>query len=98
MKIFILLLADRPPFYCLSTLVDTPLSDALYDKPLIFTLVHFSGHSLAILDIYLSVLFQFVHFSGRPLSAALHDETLVLMLVHFSGHTAYCLHVYPNII
>ena len=65
MRIFILLLADRLPFYCLSTLVDTPLSDALYDKPLIFTLVHFSGHSHAILDIYLSALFQFVHFSGH---------------------------------
>ena len=78
--------------------MDTHLSDALYDKPLFLVLIHFSGHSLAILDIYLSVLFQFVHFSGRPLSAALHDETLVLMLVHFSGHTAYCLHVCPNII
>ena len=78
--------------------MDTHLSGALHDRTLILALIHFSGHCLAILDIYLSVLFQFVHFSGRPLSAALHDETPVLMLVHFSGHTAYCLHVYPNII
>ena len=54
------------PFFCLSTLVDAPLSDALYDRPLFLVLVHFSGHNLAILDIYLSVLFQFVHFSGHP--------------------------------
>ena len=57
----------------LSTLVDTPLLSVLYDRMIILVFVHFSGHSLAILDIYLSVLFQLVHFSGRPLSAALHD-------------------------
>ena len=50
----------------LSTFVDTPLSAALHDRTLILALVHFSGRSLAILDIYLSVLFQFVHFSGHP--------------------------------
>ena len=78
--------------------MDTPLSDALYDKPLFLVLVHFSGHSLAILDIYLSALSQFVHFSGRPLAVALHDKTWILVLVHFNEHAAYYLHVYPNTI
>ena len=34
------------------------------DRPLLP--VHFSGHTFTSFDIYLSVFFQFVHFSGHP--------------------------------
>ena len=78
--------------------MDTPLSDALYDKPLFLVLVHFSGHSFAILDIYLNALFQFVHFSGRPLSAALYDRTLILAFVHFNGHSLAILDIYLSVL
>ena len=74
--------------------MDTPLSDALYNKPLIFTLVHFSEHNLAILDIYLSALFQFVHFSGHTFTSFDIYLSALFQFVHFSGRTAFILFKY----
>ena len=54
-----------------------------------FLSVHFSGHSLAILDIYLSVLFQFVHFNGHSLAILNIYLSALSKFVHFSGHPSF---------
>ena len=75
--------------------MDTPLSDALYNKPLFLVLVHFSGHRLYIITAF--ILTRYLILStlvDTPLSVALHDKPLFLGLVHFSGRNLAILDIY----
>ena len=89
MRIFILLFADRLPFYCLSTLVDTPLLALIFIWAYYFNLSTLVDTPLSDALYDKPLFLVLVHFSGHTFTSFDIYLSVLFQVVHFSGHPSF---------